>query len=63
MGVFEVLPITDTIKRLISARAAAQEIREQAIHEGMTTLRKDAVQKVAADQTTLAEVIRCVWIN
>ena len=63
VGVFEVLPITDTIKRLISARSGAQEIREQAIREGMTTLRKDAVQKVSADQTTLAEVIRCVWIN
>jgi type II secretory ATPase GspE/PulE/Tfp pilus assembly ATPase PilB-like protein len=61
--VFEVLPITDTIKRLISARAAAQEIREQAIREGMTTLRKDAVHKVGDDETTLAEVIRCVWIN
>ena len=63
MGVFEVLPITDSVKRLISARASAQDIREQAIREGMTTLRKDAVQKVSADLTTLAEVIRCVWIN
>jgi type II secretory ATPase GspE/PulE/Tfp pilus assembly ATPase PilB-like protein len=61
--VFEVLPISDTIKRLISARAAAQEIREQAIREGMTTLRRDGVHKVGADLTTLAEVIRCVWIN
>ncbi len=63
MGVFEVLPITDKVKRLVSARASAQEIRDQAIREGMTTLRKDAVQKVSADMTTLAEVIRCVWIN
>jgi type IV pilus assembly protein PilB len=63
IGVFEALPITDTIKRLVSARAAAQDIREQAVREGMTTLRGDGVQKVAEDQTTLAEVIRCVWIN
>jgi type IV pilus assembly protein PilB len=63
IGVFEVLPITDNIKRLVSARASAQEIREQAVREGMTTLRKDAVHKVGADLTTLAEVIRCVWIN
>jgi type IV pilus assembly protein PilB len=63
IGVFEVLTISDTIKRLVSARAAAQEIREQAIREGMTTLRKDAVQKVGEDVTTLAEVIRCVWVN
>jgi len=63
IGVFEVLPITDTIKRLVSARGSAQEIRVQAVREGMTTLRKDAVRKVAQDLTTLAEVIRCVWIN
>jgi len=63
IGVFEVLPITDTIKRLISARASSQDVRDQAVREGMTTLRKDAVDKVAANQTTLAEVIRCVWIN
>src|SRR5262245_37437203 len=63
IGVFEVLPISDPIKRLVSARASSQEIREQAVREGMTTLRKDAVHKVGADLTTLAEVIRCVWIN
>ena len=63
VGVFEVLPITETIKRLISARAPAQEIRDQAVREGMTPLRADAVQKVATDKTTLSEVIRCVWIN
>ncbi len=63
IGVFEVLPITDTTKRLISVKASAQEIREQALREGMTTLRKDAVQKVGEDLTTLTEVIRCVWIN
>jgi len=63
VGVFEVLPITDTIKRLISVRAGAQDIRDHAIREGMATLRQDAVQKVNQDQTTLAEVIRCVWIN
>ena len=29
----------------------------------MVGLRGDAVQKVAGDRTTLAEVIRCVWMN
>jgi len=35
IGVFEVLSITDTTKRLISARASAPEIRELAVREGM----------------------------
>jgi type IV pilus assembly protein PilB len=63
VGVFEVLEMSDQIKRMVSVRASAQEIREQALLEGMVSLRADAVQKVAADMTTLAEVIRCVWLN
>lgn len=63
IGVFEVLPITEQIKRLISAKASAHDIREQAIRDGMRTLRADAVHKVMSDTTTLAEVIRSVWIN
>ncbi|MDQ6771607.1 MAG: GspE/PulE family protein [Candidatus Dormibacteraeota bacterium] len=63
IGVFEVLELTDPIKRLVSARASAQDIREKAQRDGMVTLRQDAVAKVAADVTTLSEVIRCVWLN
>jgi type IV pilus assembly protein PilB len=63
VGVFEVLEMSDDIKRKVSVRASAQEIRERALEEGMVSLRADAVQKVAADVTTLAEVMRCVWLN
>jgi len=63
IGVFEVLTLSDNIKRMVSARASAQEIRLEALKEGMVGLRGDAVQKVAGDRTTLAEVIRCVWMN
>ncbi|MBO0685095.1 MAG: type II/IV secretion system protein [Candidatus Dormibacteraeota bacterium] len=63
IGVFEVLPLTDSIKRLIVDKASTQSIREAAIHEGMLPLRAAGVEKVAEDVTTLSEVIRCVWIN
>lgn len=63
IGVFEVLQLSDDIKRLVSSRASAQDIRHQAIKEGMVSLRTEAVHKVGADVTTLAEVIRCVWVN
>ncbi|HEV2952756.1 MAG TPA: GspE/PulE family protein [Candidatus Dormibacteraeota bacterium] len=62
VGVFEVLPLSETIKRMISDKASSQAIREQAMAEGMATLRSDAVSKVAADMTTLSEVMRCVWL-
>jgi type II secretory ATPase GspE/PulE/Tfp pilus assembly ATPase PilB-like protein len=34
-----------------------------AIREGMVPLRAAGVDKVASDETTLSEVMRCVWIN
>jgi type IV pilus assembly protein PilB len=63
IGVFEVLQLSEEIKLLVSAKSSAQTLREQALAEGMVSLRADAVQKVAADMTTLAEVMRCVWVN
>ncbi len=62
VGVFEVLELSESIKRLVAANASAQDIRDQALAEGMVSLRSDAVQKVALDVTTLAEVMRCVWL-
>jgi len=63
IGVFEVLPITDGVKRLISDKAPARAIREIAVREGMVPLRAAGVEKVAEDATTLSEIMRCVWIN
>ncbi|HEX6348754.1 MAG TPA: GspE/PulE family protein [Candidatus Dormibacteraeota bacterium] len=63
VGVFEVLTLSDEIKAMVSAHASANAIRAQAVREGMIGLRADAVMKVATDVTTLAEVMRCVWLN
>jgi type IV pilus assembly protein PilB len=63
IGVFEVLPLSDEVKRAVSIKAPAEVIREQAVKNGMALLREDAMAKVAADLTTLSEVIRCVWVS
>jgi len=63
IGVFEVLTLTDSIKRLISERAPTGVIRERAVQEGMVPLQAAGVEKVAESVTTLSEVMRCVWIN
>ncbi len=63
IGVFEVLPLSEQIKRLVSERAPAEAIRQEAAREGMVRLREAAIEKVAADMTTLSEVIRCVWAS
>jgi len=39
-------------------RANADEIKVQAIKEGMTTILEDGIQKVASGQTTIEEILR-----
>jgi type IV pilus assembly protein PilB len=57
-GIFEVLPITDEIRRLINRNAFVGEIRDQAIKEGMVPLRADALAKLVDGTTSLEEVMR-----
>jgi type IV pilus assembly protein PilB len=63
VGVFEVLKLTDPIKRLIAGKASVHEIREQAVRDGMVSMRQDAVAKVDEGITTMSEVIRSVYLS
>lgn len=56
MVVTEVLVVSPAIRRLIQERASADQIKETAIKEGMTTLRHSAKKAVEAGQTTVAEM-------
>ena len=58
IGVFEVLPISDEIRRLIAKRADASQIMKAARREGMMTLRECAIQRLLDGQTTFDEVLR-----
>jgi general secretion pathway protein E len=57
-GIFEILTMSDEIKRLIVTGATAADIRAQAIEEGMITLSKDGMLKAGAGITTPYEVLR-----
>ena len=63
IGVFEVLPMTDGLKRLLVRDAPHEDLREQAIREGMTTLRSAGVARIDEGLTTIAEVIRSVHVS
>jgi type IV pilus assembly protein PilB len=62
LGVFEVLTMTDELKRLVIARAGHRDIMEAAVKAGVVPLRLDAWEKVAAGVTTVSEVLRSVYI-
>ncbi len=62
IGVFEVLTMTEELKRLVIGRAGHREIMTAAIAGGVVPLRLDAWDKVAAGITTVSEVVRSVYI-
>jgi general secretion pathway protein E len=58
VGIFELLPATPEICKLIVQRSDANTIRNLAVTQGMRLLREDGWQKVRDGVTTLAEVLR-----
>jgi len=58
VGIFELLPVTSEICKVIVQRADAGVIRNSAIQQGMRLLRDDGWDKVRLGLTTLAEVLR-----
>ncbi|MFA5386588.1 MAG: GspE/PulE family protein [Candidatus Paceibacterota bacterium] len=58
ISVFELLPITDKLKDLISREPIETEIKKLAIEEGMVTLGQDGLLKILRGITTVEEVER-----
>jgi type IV pilus assembly protein PilB len=57
-GVYEVMPMTPNLRKLILMNVGAAEIKDAAVEEGMLTLRMDGWMKVMKGITTLEQVIR-----
>ena len=57
-AILEVLPVSEAIRRLIIKRASAAVIKNQAISEGMKTLRMVGIDKAREGVTTLEEILR-----
>jgi type IV pilus assembly protein PilB len=57
-GVYEVMPMTPNLRKLILMNVGAADIRDAAVEEGMLTLRMDGWMKVLKGITTLEQVVR-----
>ena len=57
-GVFELMETSDKIRDLLLRKASSAELKEQAVRDGMITLRRDGVEKVLKGVTTVEEVLR-----
>jgi type IV pilus assembly protein PilB len=57
-GLYEVMALSPELRRMILRGASVVEIREQAVSEGMLTLRMDGMKKIERGVTTLEEVVK-----
>ena len=58
IGLYEVMTVTEEIRKLTIARASADEISEAAARAGMRRLRDDGLEKIRLGRTSLTEVAR-----
>lgn len=62
-GVFEILEMTDDVRKLVGPQTDSHSIDQAAISGGMTTMLADAVEKCRAGVTTVPEVFRVTTIR
>ncbi len=60
-GLFELLRMSEQIRRMLLAGASAGEIRAEAIREGMITMKRDGMLKVKAGITSMSDVLQNVF--
>ncbi len=59
VGIYQIMPISEEIERIILANGNAMEIEQQAQREGIRNLRQSGLQKVKQGLTSLEEVLGC----
>lgn len=60
IGIYEVLPVTETIKELILKNAISDELQKRGEQEGMVTMIQDGLVKAAQGVTSIEEVLRVI---
>jgi general secretion pathway protein E len=58
VGIYEIMPLSQELKKLIAGGAELEKLREQAARDGMKPLRIAGARKVAAGLTTIQEIIK-----
>ena len=57
-GLYEVMALSPEIRRMILRGASTAEMQDQAVQEGMLTLRMDGMMKIKKGVTSLEEVVK-----
>lgn len=59
VGIYQIMPISEEIERIILAHGSAPDIERQAVLEGVRSLRQSGLIKVRQGMTSLEEVLGC----
>ena len=62
-AIYEMLPMTDTMRELVMRSASATELKRASIAAGMRTLRQDGAMKVVEGVTSPEEVMRVTQLD
>jgi len=60
-GLFELLTVSDESRRILATGGSASDIQQQALKEGMVTMKQDGMLKVNQGITTASEVLRSLF--
>jgi general secretion pathway protein E len=58
IGIFELLTLNSKIRHMVQEKASSEEIKAEAIKDGMLTLRQDGISRALAGDTSLSEIMR-----
>jgi general secretion pathway protein E len=61
VGIYEVLPYTDELKRMSNSDGNLKALRDKAVEQGLVQLRQNGIHKVLAGETTYQEILRITW--
>ena len=59
VGIYEVMPVSDEMQRIIMKNGTSIDIADQARKEGVSDLRQSGLRKVKAGMTSLEEIESC----
>jgi type IV pilus assembly protein PilB len=62
IGVYELMPLSDEVRELILDRGSHEELRKLCRSQGMRSLQEEALGLVETGVTTLAEVMRTIYV-
>jgi general secretion pathway protein E len=58
IGIFELLTLNTKLRQMVQEKCSSEELKTEAVKDGMVTLREDGIKKAFSGMTTLSEVLR-----